>query len=92
MELWIRSQDREDLVKMSDVIEISARTGVYTIITMTQGKIVGLGNYQTKERAIEVLDEIQNILIPKLRTVFTKEGLNVELVDKNYDVYEMPEE
>ena len=42
-------------------------------------------------RALEVLDEIQAILSPKLKTTLTKDGLNVEVIDKNYDVYQMPE-
>lgn len=51
-----------------------------------------LGTYKTKERALEVLDEIQAILSPKLKAMFTKDGLNVEVIDKNYDVYQMPAE
>ena len=63
MELWIRSQDREDLIKAynfrilyeSDIainVEIRGSCLEYLIV----------GKYKTKERAIEVLDDIQNRL------------------------------
>ena len=71
MNLWIRSQDRESLVKV-DNLYISV--GNYICYYVEKGKEVPntyyrpsgeLGRYETKERALEVLDEIQNILSPK---------------------------
>ena len=63
MELWIRSQDKEDLLKVSGVRincfnekEIKAYFNDDDTIIAT---------YATKKRALEVLDEIQNILMPK---------------------------
>ena len=71
MELWIRSQDKMNLVKVRQVCvnyqnnkqiianympELYKDSGEYCEL---------LGTYKTKERAIEVLDEIQNILKPK---------------------------
>ena len=71
MELWIRSQDKINLVKVRQISvnyqdnkqiianympELYENSGEYYEI---------LGTYKTKERAIEVLDEIQNILKPK---------------------------
>lgn len=57
MELWIRSQNKETLIKAND-------------ITIEQNMIIGyfdkdteyeyLGTYKSKERALEVLDEIQS--------------------------------
>lgn len=67
MNLWIRSQDGERLTKPMDlqILPINNGTG-YSIISFTEmaGDIV-LGFYKTKERALEVLDEIQNILLHK---------------------------
>ena len=97
MDLWIRSQDRESLTKVSDVEYTYKKGDLYTDV---RGKhYIGtyydnfkiLGEYKSKERALEVLDEIQAILSPKLKTTLTKDGLNVEVIDKNYDVYQMPE-
>lgn len=60
MELWIRSQDKEILLKVNE-LEIEANM----IIAFDNNKYQCLGTYKTKERALEVLDEIQNILKPK---------------------------
>lgn len=71
MELWIRSQDKEKLVKCND---IAIKSFLYNEIPEDEWchSIVGcfdketeyeiLGSYKTKERTIEVLDEIQSKL------------------------------
>ena len=69
MELWIRSQDRTFLRKVNTP-ESYENSGAYYEL---------LGTYKTKERAIEVLDEIQNyILLPN--------------TDNSAYVYNMPED
>jgi hypothetical protein len=73
MELWIRSQDKLSLTKINSIgIEYDKKLVGYGNVC------VKLGEYKTKERALEVLDEIQNILI---------DYSNISRV-----VYEMPEE
>ena len=71
MELWIRSQDRGSLVKVDNLY---VSVGNYICYYVEKGKEIPntyyrpsgeLGRYTTKERALEVLDEIQNILKPK---------------------------
>ena len=71
MDLWIRSQDRESLVKVDNLY---VSVGNYICYYVEKGKEVPntyyrpsgeLGRYATKERALEVLDEIQEILKPK---------------------------
>ncbi len=59
MDLWIRSQDRETLMIIHTLTLATDELG--TIIGYgIDGKIkVSLGTYKTKERALEVLDEIQ---------------------------------
>lgn len=54
MELWIRSQDKLALTKINSIgIE-------YDKSLVGYGKVcVKLGTYKTKERALEVLDEIE---------------------------------
>lgn len=88
MDLWIRSQNKEILMKICD-------------IAIDKNKIVGyfdketeyetLGIYSSKERALEVLDEIQSIIkgktiiklnnllrreeVDKLKNIVGKDGL-----------------
>ena len=61
MELWIRSQNKECLVKLDDYIHYfyDDRENEHGI----GSHMVTLGVYESKERALEVLDEIQDELI-----------------------------
>ena len=72
MELWIRNQDKENLVKVNEV---------YVEERLIECKDTILGVYKTKERALEVLDEIQCHLV----------NIN-DSGDKYFYVYEMPKE
>jgi len=57
MELWIRSQNKKILLKVNELkIEINM------IIAFDGNEYQYLGAYKTKERALEVLDEIQNVI------------------------------
>ena len=68
MDLWIRSQDKHLLAKYNML-------AVAQITPIPQAKVMAfvsddlgyqeLGAYKTKERALEVLDEIQNFLTPR---------------------------
>ena len=64
MELWIRSQDKLKLVSNCNLY-ISNEFMNEFVIEDLSNKYLRLGTYKTKERALEVLDEIQNILKPK---------------------------
>ena len=65
MDLWIRSQDKRILQKV-DNIYLNANYDNRRICTNDSRDYESdLGEYKTKERALEVLDEIQNILKPK---------------------------
>lgn len=116
MNLWVRSQDKEKLLKCND-IAIS-----YNVINERESikfkgyKIVGyfdknteyeiLGTYETKERAIEILDEIQMLLQPTIKYEpivqeeynpaytykhFVKVNDNIEIKELSTFVYQMPE-
>lgn len=65
MKLWIRSQDKESLIQVDCLCieknEIDKEEYIYSSFDIVQGCIT-LGTYKTKERAIEILDEIQNKL------------------------------
>ena len=62
MELWIRSQDRTILRKVNTIGIVEGRD----FWSIDENLTVSFGKYKTKERALEVLDEIQNILKPKI--------------------------
>lgn len=60
MELWIRSQ-YGSLLEKAEAIKISNYDGTIGIV-INNGSV--FGEYKTKERAIEVLDEIQKLIKP----------------------------
>ncbi len=67
LNLWIRSQDREKLVKCDDIsIAIDSKKG-YKIVGYfdKNTEYEELGFYIMKTRALEVLDEIQKIISQK---------------------------
>lgn len=96
MELWIRSQDKRNLKKINTEIYIKkglsnyAEGDVYFIVSSG----TELGEYKTKERALEVLDEIQHLFIEKepFKTELTKDGLTIMTKQPSSIVYEMPKE
>lgn len=73
MELWIRSQDKKDLVKVNSLwimdnqiwMEVPFYENHKKLGLTLSGHNHKLAEYETKERALEVLNEIQNILKPK---------------------------
>ena len=75
MELWIRSQDRTFLRKVNTIGIVEGRD----FWSIDENLIVSFGKYKTKERAIEVLDEIQDLL------------QNAYVGGSNMIVYQMPE-
>ena len=66
MELWIRSQDRAKLCEARFFELDNDKTGIFCF--NGESYSVFAGKYKTKERALEVLDEIQNILQPRVIT------------------------
>ena len=100
MELWIRSRNKNILIKADFIyiepVSIKEKDGCY--IKTKHGINNGysdytLGHYKTKERALEVLDEIQKLI--------NNDGYIDEEVynqstgcyhQKNIKVYEMPQE
>lgn len=103
MELWIRSQDKSSIVKVDNLY---VSVGNYICYYVEKGKEVPgtyyrpsgeLGRYETKERALEVLDEIQSRLTPnfKINGSYQEMDLTVKayLLNTQYGViYKMPKE
>ena len=98
MELWIRSQDKKMLEKING----------FEIVDGSTIQVNGFhyGTYKKKERALEVIDEIQSILKPVI-TYTQKEPIKSDLGQGIYQikqdvdlkiqqvstyVYEMPKE
>mgnify|MGYP007097325421 CR=1 FL=1 len=83
MELWIRTQDKEALKKVNMGVmywkDIDDRNCIVNIDNATGYSIVGA--YKTKERALEVLDEIHKLV---------EDLLNYDNLE--YKVYSMPKE
>lgn len=120
MELWIRSQNKEYLIKCN-TIAIDEIMNSYKIQSYDSNDDCGtnLGYYKTKERALEVLDEIQEKLqnkflckptcVLKAKDIDKAEGLlnlkyknerfimqpqtiDIEPINCDIVVYEMPKE
>ena len=97
MELWVRSQDKEILMK-ANRIDVDEKNIIVWDNDYHCGETY-MGEYKTKERALEVLDDIQNIIRGKYATSFDyKTALKgFEKEDTQYmleqmAVYEMPKE
>ena len=103
MELWIRSQNKETLIKIDYLYLDGTNKNViigYCQSTFTSPK---LGTYKSKERALEVLDEIQNLfkppmIIQKTEGVIATTDNTMHIINPTYGeikelstiVYEMP--
>ena len=60
MDLWIRSQDKEVLTRVVDIWKDADKNEIWSKSSFATKNCLGI--YETKERALEVLNEIQTIL------------------------------
>ena len=81
MNLWVRSQDKRILQKVDNIF-LDANYENKRISTYDGNSSTTLGEYKTKERALEVLDEIQNILKPTIITTGYECKLKENIKDK----------
>lgn len=88
MDLWIRSQDREKM--LSNPILIVDDNKILTPKNDYRDTHLLLGHYKTKERALEVLDEIEN----KINLINLGHDFGSPMVDLDNPtyIYRMPEE
>lgn len=84
MELWVRSQDKTFLRKVNTIGIVEGRD----FWSIDENLTVSFGKYKTKERAIEILDEIQDLL---KKDKFKDERFCCDKLTKAM-VYEMPED
>ena len=90
MELWIRSQDKMSLIKVNKVCferNIDDEPTIYGYENYENYERLGI--YKTKERALEVLDDIHNVLKGNVENHINKFDL---YRDNNVIVYEMPKD
>ena len=90
MDLWIRKQDGEALLK-TDYLFIEKGVGEsYDIKSYLIGsKPITVATYTTKQKALQILNEVQNILVTKL--VRKPSGEIVEL-NHSCKVYAFPKD
>lgn len=85
--MWIRTQDRKSLCEVKNKIAIihdDEDTDTPTGIFIWDSSLTMLGEFKTKERALEVLEDIQN-KIKEYECCLSK-----HILDYNDIVYEMP--
>jgi hypothetical protein len=96
--MWIRSQNKECLVKLDDYIHYfyDDRENEHGI----GSHMVTLGVYESKERALEVLNAIEDVLIARhMIDIYGNnsalfKGISGDNIKKTFNttaVYEMPE-
>lgn len=68
MELWIRSQNKRNLMKAEDIVVEDN----YIEIFKQSDDSTRVGEYKTKERALEILDEIQNFIQPPMNFIVSQ--------------------
>ena len=93
MDLWVRSQDRKNLIRINGLRVVEN----FIQIRGEGAGILNAGNYATKERALEVLDDIQKfITIKNARHYITCEEDDIsvknEILNNMTKIYEMPKE
>lgn len=103
MDLWIRSQDKEKLIKCNNIaikkIYIDIKENILNVPKTYKYKIIGyfdkniefevLGLYESKERCEKILDDIQNrILINSLVHLDYKTALSNISIDDSQSIIE----
>lgn len=89
MELWIRSQDKEVLTRVVDIWKDADKNEIWSKSSFATKNCLGM--YKTKERAIEVVDEIQNFMRNYAYAKKTNRlGEEIDLIPKPILIYNMP--
>lgn len=89
--MWIRSQNKEDLIKCQKISIIGPGKDVYLLVELTNDNYIELGIYKSKERALEVLDDIQNKIEGNRVLIDAYGDIRIKKKDNN-TVYQMPKE
>jgi len=105
MELWIRSQDKERIIKVNNIFIHQDNNHLICAnqraIDQFNDESFELGAYSSRKRALEVLDEIQRILKPIIKSYtplteskedYKNHCMKTELVgyETTYDIVALP--
>lgn len=95
--MWIRTQNKESLVNVDNFSIVQDDYSYFYLINSDVGdnEYYELGEYKTKERALEVLDEIQKAIenLPADTTIHEAMMSAFDLMKCNFSkVFQMPEE
>lgn len=92
MDLWIRSQDKENFIKVIGLRVLENQIQIQG----EAGGVLLVGGYKTKERALEVLDDILNFIKLNFKCSGSAEYVDVkikkEILTNMTRIYEMPKE
>lgn len=96
MGIWIRNQDKCKLVRCSELFIDGSYRSDYSVEGYGGDEIsITLGMYSSKEKAIKVLDMIQDFIINNERTfgnVAYEEEWSGEIVTRSNNVFQMPQD
>lgn len=86
--IWIRSQDKNRLIFATNVY-----IDDYGNFTLVKADSRIIGEYPTKERALQVLDEIQAVIVDYINTIsYNITQASNGQFDRIYPIYVMPAE
>lgn len=90
--MWIRSQKKNALVNINFLRVIN--DGNYCLIcgATTDGYDCELGVYSTEEKALKVLDEIQDYIEDVQNCTIDDMGRGFFVLNKRAQIYEMPQD
>ena len=103
MELWIRSQDKNLLIKADNLCIMENRI---VFIPRNNNGRVSLGTYESNKRAVEILDDIQAFLKPMVsyrqKEPITndlgngfyqiRQNVDFKIQELSTNIYQMPKE
>ena len=93
MELWIRSQDKKHLLKCETLLIEGVGNNRFGIRAFTKNYDFDIANYETKERALEVLDEIQSLIDNTIHIPLDNiKNVAEQIYTPPFLLYEMPKE
>lgn len=85
--MWIRSQNRTQLQDVNHFVIEQFEIGIYIV-----GNGCTLGIYSTKEKALKVLDEIQDAIEDTFYYNIENLGCGSYALKKGCEIYEMPQD
>jgi hypothetical protein len=86
MELWIRSQDKEKFLPIDKPIVYDfSEFGSHRIVYKESASyVMNLGTYNSKERALEILDMMQKLLTQRDCLLVTNKELTMDELETLY--------